>query len=84
MAMSTTLSRQAPHGLARRIPVERYNFRHFRPRHLLLDAGLTLKASGPRPGELAPDFELPDIDGGRVRLGQLRGTPVLLRFGSFT
>jgi peroxiredoxin len=32
------------------------------------------------PGELAPDFELEDVLGRRVRLCRLRGKPVLLAF----
>lgn len=43
---------------------------------------------GPRPGELAPDFDLPTIDGsdgGRFRLSAHRGErPVLIEFGSIT
>jgi peroxiredoxin len=32
------------------------------------------------PGELAPGFELPDVDGKSVRLIDFRGKPVLLSF----
>jgi peroxiredoxin len=32
------------------------------------------------PGELAPDFELKDFDGKRVRLSDFRGKPVVLSF----
>jgi len=32
------------------------------------------------PGELAPDFELKDVDGNPVRLSALLGKPVLLAF----
>ena len=32
------------------------------------------------PGELAPDFELNDIDGNDVRLSDFRGKPVVLYF----
>jgi peroxiredoxin len=32
------------------------------------------------PGELAPDFELKDIQGNIVRLSSFRGKPVLLAF----
>ncbi len=32
------------------------------------------------PDELAPDFELKDIDGRTVRLSDLRGKPVVLMF----
>lgn len=38
-----------------------------------------------QPGDPAPDFELPRLDGkGSVRLSALRGKPVLLVFGSYT
>jgi len=32
------------------------------------------------PGEIAPDFELEDVLGKRVRLSALRGKPVVLSF----
>jgi peroxiredoxin len=32
------------------------------------------------PGERAPDFELEDVPGKRVRLSELRGRPVILAF----
>jgi peroxiredoxin len=32
------------------------------------------------PGELAPDFELRDLDGNTVRLSDFRGKPVVLAF----
>ena len=38
-----------------------------------------------RVGEDAPDFEMPTLEGERVRLSQLRGQKhVLLEFGSIT
>jgi peroxiredoxin len=38
-----------------------------------------------RAGEDAPDFDLPDLDGERVRLSAFRGEKhVLLEFGSIT
>ena len=37
------------------------------------------------PGDVAPDFDLPALDGrSRVRLSSLRGRPVALFFGSYT
>jgi len=40
---------------------------------------------GPKPGEMAPDFELPNVRGGCFRLSVHRGKePVLLTFGSIT
>jgi len=32
------------------------------------------------PGEPAPDFELNDVQGNRVRLSEFRGKPVVLYF----
>jgi len=32
------------------------------------------------PGELAPDFELKDIEGNLIRLSDFRGQPVVLSF----
>jgi peroxiredoxin len=32
------------------------------------------------PGELAPDFELDDVQGTRYRLSDFRGKPVVLSF----
>jgi peroxiredoxin len=42
--------------------------------------------AGPRPGETAPDFDLPTTEGaGRFRLSARRGRhPVLITFGSLT
>jgi hypothetical protein len=40
---------------------------------------------GPEPGQLAPDFDLPTVAGGRFRLSDFRGKqPVLTQFGSIT
>ena len=33
--------------------------------------------------KLAPDFELTALDGGRVKLSELRGKPVLLAFFAY-
>lgn len=32
------------------------------------------------PGQVAPDFDLPALSGGRVRLSELRGRPVIINF----
>lgn len=36
--------------------------------------------AAPRPGFLAPEFELPTLDGNRVRLSDLRGKRVVINF----
>lgn len=66
------------------LPVDEYNFEHFRTRHLLMDLQGTATTRGIQPGEPAPDFELPSSDGGTQRLSDLRGEVVLLHFGSAT
>lgn len=43
-----------------------------------------LLRTGLPPGSEAPDFELPSASGGRVRLRDLRGEPVLLHFVSYS
>lgn len=35
-------------------------------------------------GDTAPDFALPDLDGGSIALSSLRGMPVVIEFGSIT
>jgi hypothetical protein len=71
-------------GLREKLPPDEYNFKHFRTKHFAFDAKATMQEWGIRPGEPAPDFELPRVEGGTLRFSDLRGTPVLLRFGSFT
>lgn len=61
-----------------------YNFRHFRTKHLLGDLQATIEKRGIPPGAMAPDFELPRVDGALLRLSELRSKPTLLHFGSFT
>ncbi len=61
-----------------------YNFAHFRTKHLLNDFKRTFTGRGIPPGEPAPDFELPQVGGGALRLSDLRGAPVLLHFGSYS
>jgi hypothetical protein len=70
--------------LDKKVDLDEYNFEHFGTRHLLRDGMRTLTCSGIAPGELVPDFELPRAGGGSLRLSDLRGKPILLRFGSLT
>ncbi len=63
---------------------DNYNFEHFRTKVLLHDAQRTIEARGIKPGEMAPDFELPQVGGVSLRLSELRGRPVILHFGSFS
>ncbi len=44
-----------------------------------LQSGLPSGAM-PKEGELIPDFNLPTLDGRKVRLSDLRGSPVLINF----
>jgi hypothetical protein len=64
--------------------VRDYNYKHFHAGILLEDVRRTIKGQGIKPGTLAPDFELPKVGGGSMRLSDLRGKPVLLHFGSFS
>jgi len=63
---------------------EDYNFAHFKTSILLEDGQRTVEARGILPGELAPDFELPQVGGETLRLSDLRGRPTILHFGSFS
>jgi cytochrome oxidase Cu insertion factor (SCO1/SenC/PrrC family) len=36
--------------------------------------------TGTNPGQCAPDFTLPDLQGKHIRLASYRGSPVLLHF----
>ncbi len=71
-------------ALEERVPLDEYNFTHFRTKHLLKDGKRTLRKRGIAPGELAPDFELPRVGGGTLRLSDLRGRSVVLHFGSIS
>ncbi|MGZ5289068.1 MAG: peroxiredoxin family protein [Actinomycetota bacterium] len=73
------------HGPAARLvdrldPIEDFNFRHFRMRHMAAE----LLRDGLPPGTEAPDFVLKSTDGTQVRLTDLRGQPVLLHLVSYT
>jgi cytochrome oxidase Cu insertion factor (SCO1/SenC/PrrC family) len=64
--------------------LKKYNYEHFWLKHFLADIGRTFKGAGVRPGEKAPEFEMPSTDGEQVSLRALHGEPVLLHFGSGT
>ncbi len=66
------------------LPLEEYNYEHFRTKHLVADLVKTARGEGVQPGQEAPDFALAATDGERVRLSELRGMPVVLHFGSMT
>ncbi len=63
---------------------EEYNYEHFKTKVLLEDGQRTIEARGIKPGEIAPDFELPRVGGGTLRLSDLRGKPTILHFGSYS
>lgn len=52
-------------------PIEDFNFRHFRMRHMAAE----LLRPGLSPGCEAPDFELLSIDAHKLRLSDLLGQP---------
>jgi hypothetical protein len=65
-------------------PAPNYNYAHFERRHIVDEVVGFLNARGIHPGTLAPDFELPRVRGGTIRLADLRDRPTLLHFGSYT
>jgi cytochrome oxidase Cu insertion factor (SCO1/SenC/PrrC family) len=73
-----------PESLSWRVDPEEYNYREFHTGNFIYDVRATLARQGVAPGDPAPDFELPAVDGSRVRLSDLRGKPVVLHFGSPT
>jgi hypothetical protein len=62
----------------------RYNYVHFRTHDAIEELVRSLTTPIIRPGDFAPDFKLPKADSGAIRLSELKGTPVLLRFASIT
>ncbi|HPW69065.1 MAG: redoxin domain-containing protein [Desulfomonilia bacterium] len=67
-----------------RLGVEEYNYHHFSGKYALMDIRATMAERGIGPGCPAPDFELENTEGSLVRLSNLRGKPVVLRFSSIT
>jgi hypothetical protein len=82
--MTATTAEERFTSLERQVPFDDYNFQHFSAKYIIRDVRRTLNKAGVNPGEIAPDFELPIATGGSLRLSELRGKPVLLRFGSWT
>ena len=78
----TSLGTPSPLGSQQQL--NEYNYEHFRPKHLLADLWKTIRGEGLQPGAQAPDFEMETTEGDWVRLSEMRGRPVVLRFGSFT
>lgn len=58
-----------------------YGYEHFRKELLKEDSSFS---HGQRLGEPLPDFDLPTVDGGRLRKRDLAGQPFVLIFASFT
>jgi hypothetical protein len=65
-------------------PPSDFNFLHFRMRHMAAELIRSLRPEGVLPGQQAPSFELDTTHGGRLRLRDLCGRPVLVHFVSYT
>ncbi len=63
---------------------DEYNYVHFKTKVLIEDGRRTVEARGIKPGEEAPDFELPRVGGNTLRLSELRDKPTILHFGSYS
>ncbi len=83
MEQSSTVNQVFENKLDR-LPAAEYNYERYTREDAMMDMRGTLSARGIGPGCLAPDFELEDTDGGRVKLSALRGKPVILRFGNIS
>jgi hypothetical protein len=68
----------------KQLSVDEYNYEHFRFKEYRSDMKRTIQKVGIPPGAFAPDFELPRVGGGTLRLSDLQDKPVILHFGSFT
>ncbi|GAC1299505.1 MAG: hypothetical protein NVS2B9_00580 [Myxococcales bacterium] len=58
-----------------------YRYEHFKKELLQEDAAFS---HGPGPGDPLPDFDLPTVEGGRLRKRDLAGKPFVLIFASIT
>jgi hypothetical protein len=66
------------------MPSDDYNYTHYGRGQIVDELRLVLRWPPVRPGQPAPDFDLPAVGDGRMRLAELRGRPVLVHFGSYT
>jgi len=80
MADVTTRFRALPD----RLEDGEYNYEHFRAAHLVSEIRGAMAGRGIHPGQAAPDFSLTLTDGATLRLHEMRGKPVLLKFTSYT
>jgi thiol-disulfide isomerase/thioredoxin len=83
MQMLPLKSHEDPDGSAQRLSDGlRYRFDHLTLPLVMKD--LRFERTDPAPGDRVPPFDLPTIDGGRLRSHDLGDKPVLLIFGSST
>jgi len=60
----------------------RYAYEHVSSE--ILSEDMKFGDNAPRAGDRLPEFDLPTVDGGQLKTGDLTGQPVLLVTGSFT
>lgn len=61
---------------------KRYAYKHVSSD--ILSEDMQFGKNAPKPGNRMPEFDLPAVDGGRLRTSDLSGRPALLITGSFT
>lgn len=71
------------HDAAMTSPADTYNYQAF-SFALEHDAFEGFLRDAPQLGRLAPNFELPDLEGRHHRLADWRGQPVVIEFGCYT